>query len=152
MSRTTEQTLWTLARLREREEQDFADRLTAAHHRLDREQNNLSTIEQYLVEYMRRTYTAASVPQLLREGQRFRLKLEHSVEQQRRIVETARAQAESARVQWAHARSRREAVEKLIGKREDATATRRRRSEQHHADELAARSSGRRADGAESTD
>lgn len=139
MSGTTETTLWTLVRLREREERDFAERLTAAHDRLEHAQQNLSTVEQYLAEYVHRTHTAASMPQLLREGQRFRLKLQHSVEQQRLAVETARAQAESVRAQWVNARSRREAVEKLIGRRTDASAARLRRHEQHQSDDLAGR-------------
>lgn len=152
MSRTPEQTLRTLAKLREREERDFAERLTAAHDRLERERRNLSTVEAYLAEYARRTYTAASVPQLLREGQRFRLKLEHSVEQQRLLVESAHAQAESARAQWAAARSRREAIEKLIGRRQHASATRRRRHEQQQSDELASRGGGRPEDATEPGD
>lgn len=127
----------TLARIKDHEERAAAERLTLARERLDQERRNLTTVQQYLSEYAHRPGSTGSGPRLLADGQRFRLKLEQTIDSQRAAVDQAERQAETARSHWAAIRSEREAMNKLIDRRRDADARRKRSGEQKLSDEQA---------------
>lgn len=137
MSKGSVRSLASLSRIKDSEERAAAERLTAARERLDRERLNLTTVRDYMSEYAERPRGAGDGARLLAEGQRFRLRLEQTVEAQQAVVEHAERQAESARSHWAAIRSEREAMEKLIHRRRATEARRERDSEQKAADEQA---------------
>jgi flagellar FliJ protein len=130
--------LQTLAELKALEERTAAQRLRAARERLEGERVKLTTVQRFLVEYSAASNGATSPARLLVDRQRFRLELERSVEVQSSEVERAQSQAESARAHWAGVRAEREAMQKLVERREADAARRSLQAEQRLSDELAA--------------
>ena len=139
MSRKTKGSLTTLAELKALEERAAAERLNAARERLESARQKLETVQGYLHEYsVERNGTGlGSDARALLDRQRFRLELERSVEAQAVAVERAQAQAESARGHWTGVRAEREAMEKLVARREADAAKRSAQAEQRQSDEQA---------------
>jgi flagellar FliJ protein len=129
--------LETLAELKSFEEREAGERLSAARERFASERLKLTTVQRYLVEYSVERNGGGSQARLLVDRQRFRLELERSVEAQSVIVERARAQAETARAHWAGVRAEREAMQKLVARREADAARRTAQADQRQSDEHA---------------
>ncbi len=127
----------TLARLKEHDERTAAEKLRAARERLDNERLKLTTVQRYLHEYSTPANGAGVQTRLLADRQRFRIELERSVEAQHAAVERAQAHAEAARAHWSGVRAEREAMEKLVEKREAAIARRAVQQDQRQSDEQA---------------
>jgi flagellar export protein FliJ len=136
VSRESARSIETLARLKEHDERTAAEKLRAARERLDNECLKLATVQRYLREYSA-TRGDSLQTRLLADRQRFRIELERSVEAQHAAVERARAQAEAARAHWSQIRAEREAMEKLVGKREAAETRRTSQADQKQSDEQA---------------
>ena len=139
MSGKRKESLSVLAELKALEERAAAERLSAARERLDSARQKLETVRGYLHEYSveRNGIGTGSDARSLVDRQRFRLELERSVEAQAVAVERARAQAESARGQWTGLRAEREAMEKLVARREADAAKRSAQADQRQSDEQA---------------
>jgi flagellar FliJ protein len=131
------ESLTTLAELKGLEERAAAERLSAARERLDSAHQKLETVQGYLHEYAVERNGTGSDARALVDRQRFRLELERSVEAQSVAVERARAQAESARGHWTGLRAEREAMEKLVARREADAAKRSAQADQRQSDEQA---------------
>jgi flagellar export protein FliJ len=129
--------LETLAEIKSIEERAAAERLSGARERFEEERQKLTTVRRYLLEYAEPASDTGRHTRLLVDRQRFRLELERSAEAQVVAVERARVQAETAREHWAGVRAEREAMRKLVERRE-ADATRKSvRADQRQSDELA---------------
>ena len=137
MSRTQKGSLTTLAELKALEERAAAERLGAARERLDSARQKLETVQGYLHEYSVERSGTGTDARALVDRQRFRLELERTVEAQSVAVERARAQAESARGHWTGVRAEREAMEKLVARREADAAKRSAQADQRQSDEQA---------------
>jgi len=139
LSGKRKESLTTLAELKALEERAAAERLSAARERLDSARQKLETVQGYLHEYSveRNGAGPGSDARALLDRQRFRLELERSVEAQAVAVERARAQAESARGHWTGLRAEREAMEKLVARREADAAKRSAQADQRQSDEQA---------------
>jgi len=137
MSGNARTSLETLAEIKAMEERAAAERLSAARERLDGERLKRTTVQRYLIEYSVERTGAGSQARLLVDRQRFRLELERSAEAQSAAVERARAQAEAARMHWAAVRAEREAMQKLVERREAVEARRTTQADQRQSDEQA---------------
>jgi flagellar export protein FliJ len=127
----------TLARLKENDERTAAEKLRAARERLDGERLKLTTVQRYLDEYSVTARGESVQTRLFADRQRFRIELERSVEAQHAAVARAHAQAEAARAHWSGVRAEREAMEKLVEKREAAATRRANHLDQRQSDEQA---------------
>lgn len=139
MSRKPKGSLTTLAELKALEERAAAERLNAARERLESARQQLEAVQGYLHEYSveRNGAGLGSDARALLDRQRFRLELERSVEAQSAAVERARTEAESARGRWTGIRAEREAMEKLVARREAEAAKRSAQADQRQSDEQA---------------
>jgi len=137
VSRKPKGSLTTLAELKTLEERAAAERLNAARERLDSARQKLETVQGYLHEYSVERNCTGTDARALVDRQRFRLELERTVEAQSVAVERARAQAESARGHWTGIRAEREAMEKLVARREADAAQRSAQADQRQSDEQA---------------
>jgi flagellar export protein FliJ len=135
VSRKHKGSLTTLAELKALEERAAAERLSAARERLDSASRKLEAVQGYLHEYSVGRNDTSSDARALIDRQRFRLELERSVEAQSDAVERARAQAELARGHWTGLRAEREAMEKLVARRDADAAKRSAEAEQRQSDE-----------------
>jgi flagellar export protein FliJ len=127
--------LATLAELKALDERSAAERLGAARERLDRERLKLTTVQGYLLDYAGGGFSTPT--RLLADRQRFRLELERSLEAQSAAVERARALAEAARAHWSGIRAEREAMQKLVERREAAATRLSLQADQRQSDEQA---------------
>lgn len=133
----------TLAQIKSLEERSAAERLTTARERLDVERLKLTTVQRYLLEYSDPGSTVDTHTRLIADRHRFRLELERSVEAQAVAVERARVQAEAAREHWASVRAEREAMQKLVDRRESEEARRLQQADQRQTDEQSLQRAGK---------
>ena len=146
MSGKTRTSFETLAQIKALKERAAAERLSAARERLERERLNLTTVQRYLLEYREQGSDSGMHTRLFADRQRFRLDLERSVEAQSLAVEHARAQAETAREHWAGVRAEREAIVKLVERRESQEARRLIQADQRQSDEQSLGRAGKNED------
>jgi len=137
MSGKAGKSLETLAEIKAIDERAAAELLGAARDRLEGERLKLTTVQRYLIEYSVERTGAGSHARLLLDRQRFRLQLERSVEAQLAAVERARARVEAARAHWAAVRAEREAMQKLVERREAVEVRRATQADQRQSDEQA---------------
>ena len=141
MTRQSEKSLATLAKVKRDEEGVAAQQLRAARDRLDAELERLEAVRRYADDYRGHGTGELAQWRNVLDGRRFLLQLELTIEAQRAAVDRERRNVEAARAHWLAQRLQRSAVDKLIDRRAEAARHKERRSEQRQSDEQAARAS-----------
>lgn len=132
--------LAVVLRLEEDKEKAALHAFKTAQDYLQQQQNKLSSLQQYRLDYMRQIQQEGSSGVMARHYQQrlsFVGKLDKACEQQSNVVRQSMLAMEQRRAQWLAQQQRRKAVDKLIEKSRSSLATLDARTEQQEMDEYA---------------